>query len=247
MDPRLTPPPANRNPRVVQDVKTTLNRSGPPPNPFTGMTHTTPAPVPKPATPTFPAARATSASPSSDAPKSFRPEVVASIPVATPGKAASPAVPVPVNKPHDDNQDDDLDKILEAVNNRVKAPVPATAKTKVPGAIAQKVKAGGGKVKDKVGTSKPLGALVATVLVALMLAATAVFAYRQGATTKVGASVPKVGTTSSASNSIQDAGNLLVRPSDLDDFSQTLQTKIDGLNDSQDFTQQPLSDQMLGL
>jgi hypothetical protein len=98
-----------------------------------------------------------------------------------------------------------------------------------------------------VGSRKPIGAIIATVFIAAMLSVTAIFAYRQGAISRVGASNAKVGTASSASSSISDAGNLLVRPSDLDDYSQSLQTKISNLNDSQDFSQQPLSDQMLGL
>lgn len=252
MDPRLTPQPVNRNPRMVRDINSPVTQSLPR-NPFTGLAHppaakavSSPPPAPPVASPVQPAAAPASPPPASAAVNPFKAEVVASIPVAQQGQPVSPASPVSL--PPTDNKDDELDKILEAVNNRVKAPAtPAPAKPKPTAAIAQKVRAGGGLVKQKVGTSKPVGAIVATLMVAVMLAATAVVAYRQGAHNQVGASTAKVGTTSSASSSIQEAGNLLVRPSDLDDYSQSLQTKIDGLNDSQDFSQQPLTDKMLGL
>lgn len=212
-----------------------------PVNPFTGLTHSaarpaTPAPQPRPVMP--------AAAPAAGPPIPVAPQVVASIPVAQPGQMAASVPPPAASGPT--GQDDDLDRILEAVNNRVKAPAPAPT-NKVPGKIIKKAVAGPAKLKSKVGVKKPVGAIAATLAVAVLLAATAVMAYRQGATSQVGAAVAKVGTTSGASNSIQDAGNLLVRPSDLDDYSQSLQTKINNLNDSQDFDQKPLSDQMLGI
>lgn len=252
MDPRLSPSPQNRNPRAMADIQPVApGRQAPLLNPFTGMSHAPAAPAKAAPAPEKPMAAPSPVQPAALPPaapaNSFKTEVVASIPVAQPGKVATAPAQMAVSS-HRANNDDELDKILEAVNNRVKSPITQPVpKEKKATLLAQKVKGHGGKLKTKVGASRPVGAVVATVLVALMLAATAVFAYRQGASSQVGASVPKVGTSSSASASIQEAGNLLVKPSDLDDYSRSLQTKIDGLNDSQDFNQQPLTDQMLGL
>jgi hypothetical protein len=251
MEQRQSPAPLNRNPRVGADIKPAIGTK-PLVNPFTGMAaaaHVAKASSPSPAKAghvSAPAPTAAQPSSSSAPPASVAAQIVAPIPVALPGQGADASTPTRLAGAA--QKQDDLDRILEAVNSRVGAPsAPVQAKAKAPAALAKKAAAGGGKLKNKLGAKKPVGAILATLAVAIMLSITAVFAYRQGAGSRVGASSPKVGTSSSASSSISEAGNLLVRPSDLDDYSQSLQTKINGLNDSQDFNQQPLSDQMLGL
>jgi hypothetical protein len=257
MDPRLKsiPNPVTRSTPVIQPRSPAAR----PVNPFVGASvtaSTAPHPIAQAAPTPHPIARPASAPPDKAAtpptppqpPKPFSAEVIADIPVASPGQAQPSTPYAGVNRQvpsQPAKPEDDLDKILEAVNSRVKAPV-AVAPPKPKHQWLKKLTALK-KSKAKAEGRRPIGAIAATVTVALLLAATAVLAYHQGANHTGGASIPKVGTTSAAQNSISEAGNLLVRPSDLDDFSQAMQTKINNLNDSQDFSQAPLTDQMLGL
>jgi hypothetical protein len=231
MDPRLSPSLSPHRPNMVQDVK--------PPQAAVPPANTVPATPPVAPLPQAP-------------PASF--EVVGSIPMAQPGKvAASPptfATPPPV-LPSDNPQtrtepEDDLDKILQAVNNRVQVPMKPQPKAKKE--ILSKVAAKAAKAKGLSKNSKPVGAMIAVVVVALTLCALAVYAYHQGAkSTTLASQAGKVGTSSAAAASIQAAGGTLVRPSDLDDYSQTLSSQLNSLNDSQDFSATPLSDAVLGL
>lgn len=177
-------------------------------------------------------------------------QLVESIPLRQPGQAPQPTQAVD-QPPHMPNQalapePDELDTILQAVNNRVKAPpAPVAQKPKVRVAIPLTQL---NRLKPKLPTKKPLGIMVVTLAVFAMLATTAVIAYRQGAKNIIASQQPsKVGTSYTASAAIQAAGGLLVKPSDLDDYKQNLQTKMGALNDGQDFDAKPLSDQMLGL
>ncbi|MDB5161064.1 MAG: hypothetical protein JWO96_444 [Candidatus Saccharibacteria bacterium] len=182
-------------------------------------------------------------------------EAVDSIPVRQQGQPySSPAPPAsaPVMQmpgyegaPRQ-QEEDDLDRILQAVNNRVKAPG-STAAPKRGGGIFKGLAGKAGNLKNLLKIPKPFGPVLAALAVAVALSITAVLAYRQGGTTSLSNQPGKVGTNSAAASSIQQAGGLLVRPNDLDDFSQELQTKLNSLNDSQDFSASPLSDQMLGL
>jgi hypothetical protein len=143
-------------------------------------------------------------------------------------------------------EEDDLDKILQAVNNRVSAPQAAPSKSKKLPSIP-KFGVGGEKLKNIVKSPKAVAPIAVALIVAIMLSVTAVIAYRQGTHTKISGQAGLVGTSSASSAAIQQAGGVLVRPNDLDDFSQELQSKLSSLNDSQDFSSQALTDQVLGV
>lgn len=248
MDPRLNPGLTPRPQNVMQDVVHPL----PPAAPAQPVASPVPAqPVSQPAAlPAQPSSQpavqppTTATNPIAVADPAPT-QIVGNIPLKLPDseQAQTPAVPQAEAKPE---HEDELDKILQAVNNRVKGPnqLPESKKKE----LGKKVTAKAGKIKDKVKSPKPVGPIAVVLIVALMLSATAILAYRQGkvATTKNGGA-STVGTSYTASSAIQDAGGALVRPGDLDDFAGTLQTKLNSLNDNQDFTSDSLSDHVLGL
>jgi hypothetical protein len=208
---------------------------------------------PQPAAQPHPAVPATPSTPAPPAHTPLKAEIVEAIPVHQPGQAQTapnavePVIQLPNSPPPKaEEPHDDLDKILQAVNNRVAAPMQAQAKPKRE--IAKKIAAKAAKVKPVNSNSKPVGLTVAVVMIALVLSVLAVRAYRQTSSAAPLSNQPgKVGTSYTASGAIQSAGGSLVRPADLDDYSQELQTKLNSLNDSQDFAGQSLSDQVLGL
>jgi hypothetical protein len=233
MDPQ--PNPSNPQPPAQDAYHVPVNRvpASPPPQPHIAM-----PPQPPPVAVT-----------QSSSTEPIKPQIVQDIPVRQQGQApavavaAVPAAHQPAKEP--DSKDDELDAILQAVNSRVKQPVAQkSGKTQQ---VAKKVATHAGKFKLKLPGGRPVGAVLVSVAVALILSATAIMAYHQGQTSKLASQPGKVGTSDIASNSIQQAGGTLVRPSDLDDFSNGLQTKLDSLNDGQDFSSTPLSDKMLGL
>jgi hypothetical protein len=181
------------------------------------------------------------------------PQVVEAFPVKQPEASAPsslPAMPLPqpssVAKPGA-QPEDELDKILQAVNNKVKAPM-STPVSKKQLFNKKLLPRRGSSKAESPNLKKPIGPVLVVVIVALMLCTTAVLAYRDGNRKATAANQPsKVGTSYTASSSIQDAGGALVNPADLDDYAQNLQTKLNALNDSQDFTSDSLSDQTLGL
>jgi hypothetical protein len=234
MDPRLNP---QMNPATPQPVRPQL----PPVQP-----QMAPSPPPQPAPQPAPAAMP------SQTQTHLKAEIVEAIPVRQPGQAeAVPAAPAPViqmpsSPAQSEESHDDLDRILKAVNSRVAAPPPEAGKPKKQ--IVKKIAAKAAQVKPGNKSPKPLVVTVAVIIIALVLCALAVYAYRQGGSASPLSNQPaKVGTSYTASDAIQSAGGTLVRPSDLDDYSQELQTKLNSLNDSQDFAPQPLTDQVLGL
>jgi hypothetical protein len=259
MDPRLNPK-LNPAPTLVQDVNSPTSATpvhpieGPnPPAPDKPLTNSPTRPDDR--SPALPGMRA---SVPEQKVSSFRPtEVVDAIPVHQQAQAPvqTPAIAAPIVQMPGYNQvqaepQDDLDKILQAVNNRVKAPS-AAVKSKPKGEILSKLKSKFGKIKgaDNTNTTrKPIVAMSVVVFIAVSLSTVAVMAYRQGQNSSAQAKQPgKVGTSYTAGAAIQAAGGTLVRPSDLDDYSQTLSEKLNGLNDSQDFDAASLSDGVLGL
>jgi hypothetical protein len=211
-----------------------------------------PAPAAQPPQPS-PApsvASAPNVSPPASQPAPMATQIVDSIPLRQPGQPVQPvAAAQPPHMPGDTpaSEPDELDSILQAVNNRVKVPsAAAPQKPKVRVAIGSPL-AKLGRLKPKTPSTKPVGIMLATLAVFVVLAGTAVVAYRQGAKKIVASQPSRVGTSYTASAAIQAAGGLLVKPSDLDDYKQDLQTKMGALNDSQDYDGKPLSDQMLGL
>ena len=236
MDPRLTPthPPSPQN--AMQGMSPPVSAASSAPVPPVPPTQQTPA--------TPPPANAVS--------QPMTPQIVASFPVklqaanvGQPQPAIS-AAPVPPATNTNPQPEDDLDKILQAVNNRVKSPVPvAESKKKM---FSKKLPPKTDKPSDKAKQHRPIGPVIIVLIIAIMLCATAIFAYRDGnRTATAAAQAGKVGTSYAASSAIQEAGGALVNPADLDDYAQTLQTKLSSLNDSQDFDSGSLSDQLLGL
>jgi hypothetical protein len=212
-----------------------------PVNPIAASTHAASSPVAQPApvaAPPRPPAPASAPTPIRD---SFTPEIVDSIPVKQPGLVAAPPANAPTPQTQSQlrpaGQEDELDQILQAVNNRVKTPQPVTKASKpLPKPKMPSIFKG----------TRNYAVAVAAILIAGALSAAAVFAYRQSAHA-VANKPGQVGTTSTASSAVQSAGGVLIRPSDLDDYSQDLQTKLNNLNDNQDFENNSLSDKMLGL
>jgi hypothetical protein len=248
MDPRLNPHfPSNQPGRVMQDIMPAPVAAPVPVNPAPAPMpqQPQPAPAPQPQLPQLQPASGPAAV-----------QIVDSIPMHQPGQpvappprvsqpTSAPAAQMPAYGSQPPPEEDDLDRILQAVNNRVKAPQPPakTKKLRVPAPLA----GGPRKIKSVWKAPKHLGLIGITSAVVILLTMTAIFAYRQGAQTKLSTQPGKVGTSATAANSIQEAGGVLVRPNDLDDFSQDLQKKLTGLNDSQDFGANALSDQVLGL
>jgi hypothetical protein len=251
MDPRLNPQmnsaqaPAAPDPQAPPPAYPVT-----PPNPPAAHPAQQPAPaVPQPHTP--PAAAPTSAAPVHEALKT---ELVQAIPVHQPGQgqaAPAPVIQMPNSpapaaeqqpaKPHDD-----LDKILQAVNNRVATPAQPQSKPKKE--IVKKLAAKAAKAKPANQNSKPIGLTLAVVTVVVALSVLAFRAYSQNGSAASLTNQPgKVGTSYTASGAIQSAGGTLVRPADMDDYSQELQKQLNSLNDSQDFASQDLSDKVLGL
>jgi len=225
-------------------------------NPISGVQPAAPSqqPVQPQATPqtpsNMPPAQPTQPqSPAAD-PKPLTTEIVDAIPLRQPGQpmqdisGASPVMQMPAYNNLPPAGEDELDKILKAVNDRVKSPAETPqAKKKTPIVLLGRLK----NISVKLKKPKPIAPIVLAVLVFCLLAATAVIAYRQGASKKVNGTPGIVGTSSASASTIEASGGLLVRPNDLDDFSQDLQTKMSSLNDSQDFSSSALGDQALGL
>jgi len=246
MDPRLNPNLTPRPQNVMQDVVHPSPPAMPPrpvqTPPVSQPTAHTPQPAPQPTvqTPTTATNPIAVADP-------MPTQIVGAIPLKVPEGASQSTggTAQPNAKPE---HQDDLDRILQAVNNRVKAPNQPPQPQSKKKELGKKAVAKAGKIKDKVGGPKPVGPIAVVLIVALMLSATAIFAYRQGkvATTK-NSGPSTVGTSYTAGSAIQDAGGALVHPADLDDYASTLQTKLNSLNDNQDFSSDSLSDHTLGL
>jgi hypothetical protein len=257
MDPRLNPNLALSSPRTMQDIKpiqrvTVQSIEGPnPPPPDKPLTN----PPIRPDDNVTNNAADTPAHANTPAIT----QVVESIPLREP-EQLRPMMDVPpmnsatltqmpgYGNPREEPQDE-LEKILQAVNNRVAAPInPNSSKPKAQ--IFKKVlSTTSTKAKGARRTSRPILAMTVVVFVALTLSAVAIFAYKQGsrASPLVNQQPGKVGTSYVAGDAIQAAGGTLVRPSDLDDYSQSLQQSLNALNDKQDFDPGSLSDAVLGL
>ncbi|HVO86612.1 MAG TPA: hypothetical protein VMT23_02670 [Candidatus Binatia bacterium] len=179
-------------------------------------------------------------------------QVVEAIPVHQPGQVASTA-PIPINPiagdgpsvVHSQQADDDLDRILQSVNNRTKAAqIKPPKKSVLP---TQKLSATAGSLKGIFKNKTPIGLTLLAAVVAVGLSLAAVAAYRENNKTQLSKIPSTVGTSSAASDSIQQAGGSLVRPADVDNYADGLQSKLNSLNDSGDFDSTSLSDQSLGL
>lgn len=244
MDPRLQQPsmPSPRN--------LPINGLSPPVTP--ALSSHQPAPAPIPPQPAPVAATPQNVSMPAPAavvvpPPSY--EVVGHIQLAQPGAATVPTPPFPAAKNETQQGDDDLDKILQAVNNRVQAPsVPEAKKgSQILSKLSDKT-AKVPKLKSGAASQRPIGVFVVVIIVFLILSAVAVKAYHQSSGKPVVSNQPsQVGTSYRSAAAIQTAGGSLVRPADLDSYSQDLSGKLNSLNDSQDFSPDALNSSVLGL
>jgi hypothetical protein len=254
MDPRLQPRPS-MGPQPLQDIrpKPTAPAQAPPaPTPVVAAPAPSPAPPAPAAAPVPPTPAPQAAAPAPEmnpikVPEAAGYEVVDAIPMAQPNQAAAQATPAAEGQAEQTGApepEDELDKILQAVNNRVQAP--AEAKNK-----KRKLFAKPAKKDKKAGTAKtgprPVLPMVIVMSVAIGLCAAAVMAYHQSGGKVLSNQPGKVGTSSDSSAAIQSAGGTLVRPSDLDDFSQTLSQQLNSLNDKGDFDANSLSTSVIGL
>ena len=262
MDPRLNPNLTRPSARIMQDIRSTRPNNiaaieGPnPPAPEKPLTN----PPVRPDDTSMPKTlNGVPPGTSVNVPQStLHPtEVVDSIPMRQPQTEVAAATLPPLNSAHmiqmpgsgdvAKEPQDDLDKILQAVNSRVKAPIslsPKKPKNYRISKIIRKV----GEAKSDGQRQKPVLAMSVVIIVAMTLSAIAVLAYRQGSKASTLTAQPgKVGTSYTAGAAIQAAGGTLVRPSDLDDYSQTLQESLNALNDKQDFDAASLSAQIIGL
>jgi len=149
-----------------------------------------------------------------------------------------------------EHSDKELDHILQDVNKKVEeANNKADAKDRF-AFLNRKLRTKTRPKPDKAKSAKPALAVIVAIIFALSLSVAAYYAFKPAKSKTINNTTTnngKVGTSSSSSDAVQAAGGTLVKPSDLSDLSNTLQSKINGLNDSQDFNQQALSDQALGL
>lgn len=137
---------------------------------------------------------------------------------------------------------DELDSVLEDVNRQVAAPATAPKKRSF------SLKLRKPKLPKYSFNLRRALPIIAAVVVAATLSAAATYAFKNAAKPASGQIVPgKVGTADTATEAIQAAGGQVIQPSDLSDFSQTLQSKINNLSDAQDFDAASLSDHNLGL
>ncbi|HET9850099.1 MAG TPA: hypothetical protein VFP35_00500 [Candidatus Saccharimonadales bacterium] len=255
--PAPVPPASIPQPQPVSQPATHQPAPAPPLSPITSpqvaqpqaAAHepaATPQPAPAQAHPAAPAPAQAAADTSG--PEPIIPQIVQDIPVHAPGQPgpapANPFMPAPAAVTHSQTEEDDLDKILQAVNTKVKIPqVQDKSKSALP---KPKLKFSIASLMGLFKGPRPVGVLAVTAIVVLALIALAVLAYRNPHHT-ASYQPGKVGTSSSSSDAIQQAGGTLVRPSDLDDYANGLQSKLNSLNDSQDFDSQALSNQNLGL
>lgn len=259
MDPRLNPNISRPSFRIMQDVRPTRSHSplaieGPnPPAPEKPLTN--PPVRPDDRSQFISEPKITQPTASKRLPQSpiTTTEIVESIPMRQPESIPTQkasllnTIQMPGSENNTAQPQDDLDKILQAVNSRVKSPIGVVQKKpkqEVLSKIIRKV----AKANIESQRPKPVLAMSVVIIIALTLSVVAVMAYRQGSKASTLSAQPgKVGTSYASGAAIQAAGGTLVRPSDLDDFSQTLQESLNSLNDKQDFDTTGLSAQLIGL
>lgn len=154
--------------------------------------------------------------------------------------------PRPTGDPFGDNH---MENILKDVNRNVAKPDSKTRKNPL-AAVASKLGLNRLKTHTKKAVSQPKPMMIVGLAAAtfISLALAAFFAFNNdGNARPVGPEVKVVGTTAAAGDSIQAGGGTLVSPQEVEDLSNNLENQINGFNESQDFGQDPLTDQALGL
>jgi hypothetical protein len=211
----------------------------------------TPAPqpmAPAPMANTFSAPPASAPMPAAPAAPT---QIVQDIPVRAPHMAqptapsmnmpsSMPATPTYANQPDDSH----MDSLLQDVNQKVGTTEADKSKSK----LAAVNPANNAKVAAaKKSLSKPVLPLGVAVLIFVALSVMAFMVMGRGGTKQNLPAVHLVGTSAASSDTIQAGGGSLVSTSEIDDFSKTVNSKINGMNDAQDFDQSPLSNEKLGL
>lgn len=139
--------------------------------------------------------------------------------------------------------DTELEKVLKDVNRKVKdadKKVKKRSFLRFKKAVPPEAK----PAKTAPSPKSPKPALIATVavLVAAGLAVAAFYAFRQSESTSSNQTSLTSSNENAGSNTLQE-----VKPEDLRNLYADVQSKLNSLNDAQDFNSQALSDQSLGL
>jgi hypothetical protein len=182
-------------------------------------------------------------------PKPMQPQIVQDIPVKAQAPAARLSSDVVAKAASQAGStrlaDKELDQILKDVSHEVKNPKTSNTGTQ---SITKKAGAKSHGLQLPLARVKSALPALAAVVIAAALSAAAVYAFKQTQKPASSASsAGKVGTSSTSSDAIQAAGGTLITPSDLDNFSSSVQSQTNGLNDAQDFNAKDLADQNLGL
>jgi hypothetical protein len=152
---------------------------------------------------------------------------------------------------HDNKGDKDLDRVLADVNKSVKdsdKKAPKKSFFSLRSKRTSEESANPNKKTKKVKgvkKTKPLLAAVVAILVAIVLSAAAVYAFSQQKTSSDKKSFAS--STATPSSSSQTTSSNKMGSDDLNKLSTELNSKVDSLNDSQDFNSTDLSDANLGL
>jgi hypothetical protein len=143
-------------------------------------------------------------------------------------------------------KEEELEPILKDVNQSVaKQDKNASKKSKF--SLFKKSAGKKEAQESKPKNTKPIFAVLAAVLVAGALSVAAFYAFKpKEATNSKGSQSDASNGVGSSSNQAQTV-NKAVQPADLANLASSLQSKMNSLDDAQDFNQTDLSDQSLGL
>jgi uncharacterized protein HemX len=175
------------------------------------------------------------------------------IPVKDPDQAGQVAnsfsAPNPISQQkqipeESDKKDKGLEPILKDVNQNVAKEDKSSGKKPKFSLFKKKVNK---KVEQqpKPKSPKPVLAVIVAVLIAGALGVAAFYAFKSNQTTNLQSSQSVKGAKSTNGNNSATVNS--VQTEDLANLSSDLQSKINSLNDAQDFNQADLSDQSLGL
>jgi hypothetical protein len=144
-----------------------------------------------------------------------------------------------------DKSDKELDSVLKDVNENVKKSGSKSSKqTLFKKIFRKKDSSQAAKVKKEPQHTKPILAIVAAFIVAAGLSVLAFHVYSQDQNPALNSAQKTLAASKTAlNNKIQNP----VKPADLSDLSLLMNSKLNGLNDTQDFNTNDLSDKNLGL
>jgi hypothetical protein len=140
------------------------------------------------------------------------------------------------------------DKILQDVNRSVREPDNKPPKKSLFSFRKKKPSPKPESAKpEKAESSKPITVVIAALFAAVVLSVAAIYAF---STNKTGMTTPQANTNNTASTtntSSSSAQNTKITSSELTKASSDLNSRIDSLNDAQDFNVNDFSDSSLGL